>query len=108
MMDGRVGFIRDALDDAGFTDTGNPGLQRQVRVGVLRSVSATPSTRRPSTATRRATRWTRPIAARRCARCCSDLDEGADMVMVKPALPYLDVIAAGQAGVDGAGGGVPE
>ena len=32
-------------------------------------------------------------AARRCARSALDIDEGADIVMVKPALPYLDVIA---------------
>ena len=56
--------------------------------------SATPSAR-PRTsarATRRSTRWTRPTATRRCARSALDLAEGADMVMVKPGMPYLDIV----------------
>ena len=40
-----------------------------------------------------ATRWIRPTAARRIREVLLDLDEGADMVMVKPAMPYLDVLA---------------
>ncbi len=32
------------------------------------------------------------MCARRCAKCWLDVEEGADMVMVKPAGPYLDVI----------------
>ncbi|MCK7510079.1 MAG: hypothetical protein MZV70_42610 [Desulfobacterales bacterium] len=76
-----------------------------------RSCRTPRSTRRPSTArsarrpsrrrrsaTGAATRWTRPTSARRCARCALDVDEGADIVMVKPALPYLDVVRRGEAG----------
>jgi len=43
-------------------------------------------------ATRRSTRWTRATATRRCARWRMDIAEGADMVMVKPGMPYLDVV----------------
>ena len=57
--------------------------------------SATPRTRRRRTATAAATRWIRPTRARRCARSTLDVAEGADMVMVKPAMPYLDVMRAG-------------
>jgi delta-aminolevulinic acid dehydratase/porphobilinogen synthase len=32
------------------------------------------------------------MATRRCARCALDLAEGADMVMVKPGMPYLDIV----------------
>ncbi len=43
-------------------------------------------------ATRRSTRWTRATATRRCARSPMDIAEGADMVMVKPGMPYLDIV----------------
>ena len=35
-----------------------------------------------------------PTSARPCGRLKLDIEEGADMIMVKPAMPYLDVIAA--------------
>ena len=38
MMDGQVAAIRDGLDAAGHTDVGDPGLRREVRLGVLRPV----------------------------------------------------------------------
>ena len=86
MMDGRVGGIRDGLDEAGLAETSHPLLRRQVRLRLLRPV---PRGRRLDAAVRRpplATRWTRPTAARRCARSSSTSQEGADMLMVKPAL----------------------
>ena len=57
--------------------------------------SATPSTSRSSAAaTARATSRTGATPARRCVEVELDIAEGADIVMVKPALAYLDVIAA--------------
>jgi porphobilinogen synthase len=47
----------------------------------------------PPSATAARTRWTRPTSRRRCARWNSTSRKGADIVMVKPALAYLDVIA---------------
>ena len=94
MMDGRVAAIRAALDAAGLAETADPLVRREVRVGVLRAVPRGRGLGARSSATAAATRWTRPTRARRCARCALDVEEGADIVMVKPALPYLDVIRA--------------
>ena len=108
MMDGQVAAIRAGLDGAGFAEVPHPGLRGQVRLGPLRPV---PRRRRrdasPAAATAGATSRTTATAARRCAEVDLDIDEGADMVMVKPALAYLDVIAAVRARVDVPRGGVP-
>ena len=56
--------------------------------------SATPPSRARSSATGAATRWTRPTAARRCARSRSTSRRAPTSLMVKPALAYLDVIRA--------------
>ena len=68
---------------------------RQVRLGLLRPVPRGGRTRRRQRATGAATRWI-PANAREALReVLLDVEEGADMVMVKPAMPYLDVIRAG-------------
>ena len=92
MMDGRVGAIRSALDATGFADLPDHVLRREVRLRRSTARSARRPNRRRSSATGGATRWTRRTATRRCARSRSTSRKGADMVMVKPALPYLDVI----------------
>jgi porphobilinogen synthase len=92
MMDGRVGEIRDALDGAGFD-----------RVSIL-SYSAKyascfygPFRGALDSAPRKGDKKTYqmdPANWREALReVALDLEEGADVVMVKPALPYLDVIA---------------
>src|ERR1700736_5944600 len=99
MMDGRVAAIRKALDAAGFLNTpilsyaakfasGFYGPFREAadsapQFGDRRSYQMDPANRREAT---------REIEA--------DIEEGADMIMVKPALPYLDVIAAARARFD--------
>ena len=99
MMDGQVGAIRAALDGAGPPRRGDPGLLGEVRLGVLRPV---PRGRRllAATATGGPTSRTARNAARACARRCSTSTEGADIVMVKPALAYLDVLRAVRDAVD--------
>ena len=93
MMDGRVGAMRAALDGEGFADTRHPLVRRQIRVVRSTAPSAKPPTARPSSAIAPATRWI-PANAREALReAALDEEEGADMLMVKPALPYLDVIA---------------
>ena len=91
MMDGRVGAIRSALDAEGLRGDVDPGLQRQVRVRVLRPVP-----RRRALGAQRGDRrgyQMDPANGREAVReALLDIDEGADMVMVKPALPYLDVL----------------
>ena len=95
MMDGRVGAIRAALDEAGLHRRADHGLRGEVRVGLLRPVprrgrlsqDARPATSAP-------TRWTRPTRDEALREVALDIAEGADMVMVKPGLPYLDIVAA--------------
>ena len=91
MMDGRVGAIRTALDANGFTNT--PILSyaakfASVFYGPFRE--AAEST--PQFGDRRSYQMD-PANAREAMReIALDLEEGADMIMVKPAMPYLDLI----------------
>ena len=91
MMDGRVGAIRKALDSAGFANT--PILSyaakfASVFYGPFRE--AAEST--PQFGDRRSYQMD-PANGREALREIElDLEEGADMLMVKPAMPYLDVI----------------
>jgi porphobilinogen synthase len=91
MMDGRVAAIRGALDASGFADT--PILSyaakfASVFYGPFRE--AAEST--PQFGDRRSYQMD-PANGREAMREIElDLEEGADMIMVKPAMPYLDVI----------------
>jgi porphobilinogen synthase len=93
MMDGRVGAIREALDDHGFEKT--PILAYSAKYasafyGPFRE--AADST--PAFGDRRGYQMD-PANVREAIRECKiDLAEGADAIMIKPALPYLDVIRA--------------
>jgi porphobilinogen synthase len=91
MMDGQVGVIRSALDDAGAIDVGIMayaakfasalyGPFREAAEGAPRFGDRTGYQQDPANADEAL----REIRA--------DLDEGADIIMVKPALPYLDVV----------------
>jgi porphobilinogen synthase len=91
MMDGRVGAIRQALDAAGKADVAILSYAAKYAsafYGPFRE--AAEST--PQFGDRR-THQMDPGNAREALREVQlDLEEGADMVMVKPALPYLDVL----------------
>jgi porphobilinogen synthase len=93
MMDGRVGAIRDALDDAGYE--GMPIVSYAAKYasafyGPFRE--AAEST--PSFGDRRGYQLD-PANVREALRECElDVREGADALIVKPALPYLDVLRA--------------
>jgi porphobilinogen synthase len=93
MMDGQVGAIREALDMSGFTDTAILGYSAKfatVFYGPFRD--AAEST--PKVGDRRSYQMD-PANQREAVReAILDVEEGADMVMVKPALAYLDVIRA--------------
>ncbi|GAA1867869.1 porphobilinogen synthase [Pseudonocardia alni] len=91
MMDGQVGVIRTALDEAGFTDTGILAYTAKYAsafYGPFRE--AVNSQLRGDRKTYQQDGGNAREALRELAL---DLDEGADMVMVKPALAYLDVLA---------------
>jgi porphobilinogen synthase len=91
MMDGRVLAIRRALDGAGFSD--RPILSYAVKYasgfyGPFRAAAES-----APRAGDRATYQMDPANVREAVKeALADVDEGADMVMVKPALAYLDVI----------------
>lgn len=98
MMDGQVAAVRDALDDSGYFDTGiiayaakyasamygpfRDAVESQLN-GDRRTYQQDPGNRREAM---------REVAL--------DVAEGADIVMVKPALPYLDVLSDVAAAVD--------
>lgn len=92
MMDGQVGAIRDALDGAGFTDVAILAYTAKYAsafYGPFRE--AVGSTLRGD----RASYQQDPANARESLRELDlDIAEGADMVMVKPAGSYLDILAA--------------
>jgi porphobilinogen synthase len=92
MMDGQVGVIRDALDSAGLTDTGV--LAYSVKYA---SAFFGPFREAVESALEgdRKTYQQDPANLRESLReVALDLAEGADLVMVKPALAYLDVLRA--------------
>jgi len=93
MMDGRVGAIRKALDHAGLINT--PVLSYAAKFasgfyGPFRE--AADST--PQFGDRRSYQMDGANLREAMREIELDIEEGADMIMVKPALPYLDVIAA--------------
>ena len=100
MMDGQVAVIRRARRRR-VHGRRRDGLRREVRDRVVRPVPPMPSTCRSSgAATARATSRTGAMPARPNSKIELDIAEGADIVMVNPALAYLDVIAEAAARVD--------
>jgi porphobilinogen synthase len=92
MMDGRVGAIRSALDDAGHAQTSILSYAAKFAstyYGPFRE--AAEST--PQSGDRRGYQMDAANVDEALRETWQDIDEGADMVMVKPAGPFLDVIA---------------
>lgn len=99
MMDGRVAYIRTRLDAVGYTHTAilsytakyassfygpfREALRSQLKSGNKKSYQLNPANAREA-----------------LIECSQDEAEGADMLMVKPALPYLDVLAKMRAQTD--------
>lgn len=93
MMDGRVGAIRKALDEAGFENT--PILSYAAKFasafyGPFREAADSA----PRFGDRRSYQMDGANLREAMREIALDIEEGADIVMVKPAMPYLDVIAA--------------
>jgi porphobilinogen synthase len=99
MMDGRVAAIRKALDDAGFINAPILSYAAKFASGFYGPFrEAADST--PQFGDRRSYQMD-PANLREAMREIElDVEEGADMIMVKPALPYLDVLAAARARFD--------
>jgi porphobilinogen synthase len=91
MMDGRVGAIRRKLDDSGFSDVAILSYAAKYCSGFYGPFREAAQSA-PRFGDRRSYQMD-PANAREALREVNlDLEEGADLVMVKPALPYLDVI----------------
>ncbi len=91
MMDGRVGRIREALDEAGFSHL--PILSYAVKYcssfyGPFREAAESA----PQFGDRRSYQMDPPNVREAVREAALDVEEGADILMVKPAMPYLDVI----------------
>lgn len=92
MMDGRIGVIREGLDAEGFTNT--PILSYAAKYassfyGPFRDAAQGA----PKFGDRKSHQMDPGNAREAIEEARLDLEEGADMLMVKPALPYLDVLA---------------
>jgi len=93
MMDGRVGAIRAALDKAGYENTPILSYAAKFASGFYGPFrEAADST--PQFGDRQSYQMDSSNIREAMREIALDVEEGADMIMVKPALPYLDVIAA--------------
>ena len=93
MMDGRIGALRQALEAHGHIHTSHFQLRRQIRFGVLRPVPRCGGFGGQSGQGGQKTYQMDPANSDEALHeVAMDLAEGADLVMVKPGLPYLDVI----------------
>ena len=91
MMDGRVGAIRDALDGDGFADIAIMAYSAKFAsafYGPFREAAESA----PKFGDRRSYQTDPPNGDEAMREVALDLEEGADIVMVKPALAYLDLI----------------
>src|SRR5438552_5671384 len=92
MMDGRVAAIRQALDSEGFANTPIMAYSAKYASGFYgpfrEAAGAT-----PKFGDRRSYQMDPPNAREALREIALDIEEGADIVMVKPAMAYLDVIA---------------
>jgi porphobilinogen synthase len=91
MMDGRVGAIREALDERGFDQTAIMSYAAKFAsafYGPFREAAESP----PQFGDRRSYQMDFANANEALREVALDIDEGADIVMVKPALPYMDIL----------------
>ncbi len=91
MMDGRIGAIREALDANGFDQTGILSYAAKfasVFYGPFRDAAESP----PQFGDRRSYQMDCANADEALREVALDIEEGADIVMVKPALPYIDIL----------------
>lgn len=99
MMDGRVGVIRDELDANGFSSIAIMSYAAKYAsafYGPFREAAESP----PQFGDRRSYQMDPPNVREALREIELDIEEGADIVMVKPALAYLDVIRAVREGFD--------
>ncbi len=91
MMDGRIGAIREMLDAHNFEQTGIMSYAAKFAsafYGPFREAAESP----PQFGDRRSYQMDSANAAEALREAALDVEEGADILMVKPALPYLDIL----------------
>jgi len=91
MMDGRVGYIREALEENGFENVAIMSYAAKYAsafYGPFRDAAESA----PAFGDRRSYQMDPPNSDQAMAEIALDIEEGADIVMVKPALAYLDII----------------
>jgi porphobilinogen synthase len=91
MMDGRIGAIREALDANGFQETGIMSYAAKFAsafYGPFRDAAESP----PQFGDRRSYQMDWANADEALREVALDVDEGADILMVKPAMPYMDIL----------------
>jgi porphobilinogen synthase len=91
MMDGRIGAVREALDARGFDQTAIMSYAAKFAsafYGPFRQAAESS----PQFGDRRTYQMDCANAAEALREVALDVEEGADIIMVKPALPYLDIL----------------
>jgi porphobilinogen synthase len=91
MMDGRIGAIREALDANGYDQTGIISYAAKFAsafYGPFREAAESP----PQFGDRRSYQMDTANAQEALREVALDIEEGADIILVKPALPYLDIV----------------
>jgi porphobilinogen synthase len=100
MMDGQVAAIRDALDDGGFSSIAILAYAAKYASALYGPFRDAVDVEIIGGGDRKGYQQDPANAREAMAEVLADIDEGADMVMVKPALAYLDVIAEVRDAVD--------
>ena len=94
MMDGRVAAIRSALEDAGHCDTAIMAYAAKYASAFYGPFRDAVGSKGLLTGDKKTYQMNPANSAEALREVALDLAEGADMVMVKPGLPYLDIVAA--------------
>jgi porphobilinogen synthase len=99
MMDGRVDAIRSSLDARGYVDTAivaHSAKYASAFYGPFREAAGST----PQSGDRRGYQMDSPNVREALREIAIDIEEGADAVMIKPGLPYLDVVRAARDAFD--------
>jgi len=100
MMDGQVGAIRSTLDSAGFTNVAIMAYSAKYASGLYGPFRDAVDVQIQGGGNRKGYQQDWRNAREALREVDADIEQGADIVMIKPALSYLDVIAAVRARVD--------
>ena len=100
MMDGQVGAIRSALDGAGFSDVAIMAYSAKYASGLYGPFRDAVDVQIQGGGNRKSYQQDWRNAREALREVHADIEQGADIVMVKPALSYLDIISAVRAQVD--------